>query len=183
MTPRQAPLWIPLAFAACAGGPLVVLAPPSERVPIPLLAASTAQAAGIRVDSIKRFGSTLNIWIPDSDTVRPSPTWRQDHLQAMRYAFTHDATPTIATCIWLRPSLPKLDPSQMGPPTGLNHVSAGYFYDLSILALPEPRGAERFHLYLLPWSRRAPRGQCATEPVTITVIVAFLPYAARSSGV
>ena len=84
------------ALTACSAGVPIALAPASERVPIPQLAAMTIRATGVPLDSITRFGPTLHLWASHpGDSGYYAPTIRR----AIAYAFTHDTTAPPAVCI------------------------------------------------------------------------------------
>ena len=161
-----------VALVACGTGFPVVLAPVGERVPVASLVTATANATGIGVDSIVRFESTLQIWVPTADSARTS---KAQLLQVMQYAFTHDASPTAATCIWLDASLPSLDPSRMGPPTTMN-PGPGTVSELVFQAVVAPSSADRHYvLHLRRWPHLAPHGRCPTRPLSGTITTGLRP--------
>ena len=168
-----------VSLVACGSGFPVVLAPVGERVPVASLVTATAHATGIGVDSIVRFESTLQIWVPTVDSARTSKT---QLLQVMQYAFTHDASPTAAKCIWLESSLPSLDPSRMGPPTTTN-PGPGTISILMFQALVAPSSAnQHYFLHFRRWPHLAPRGRCPTRPLSGTITTGFRPGQPMPAG-
>ena len=93
---RRAAFIASVASLGCFNGLQVPLVPPSQRLAVGKLAAATATAAGVAIDSITRDSTTLKIW----GTFTGDSGWTGPEIvQVLQYAFTHDASSQQATCI------------------------------------------------------------------------------------